>query len=146
MGLRRTPAPAFHACNARRAHHSRARHGTCGYTATRSIGFAPAEMPMKQLTLIRASCRLALLSLCSLANAAPFIAGTAPDRRPVDAPVVTQYGVDPAGVQLFLHGVVEPAPSNVADAVRSGPWFMPLRAPGMTPPYDIRGWFPAAPR
>lgn len=91
-------------------------------------------------------CWLALLSLCSPAQAAPYIAGTAPDHRPAGAPVVTQYMVDPSGLQLFLHGVVAPAPANVVEAARSGPWYMPLRSPGMTPPYDIRGWFPAAPR
>jgi hypothetical protein len=102
-------------------------------------------MSMTKLFPIRA-CWLAFLCQCTLSHAGPFIAGTTPDRRPVDAPVVTQHVVDASSLQRHLRGVVAPAPANVVDAARSGPWFMPLRSPGMTPPYDIRGWFPAAPK
>lgn len=95
-------------------------------------------------SLLRASC-LALLLWAPLVNAAT-IAGTAPDRRPVDAPTVTQQVLDPAALQRSLRGTVAPVPANVVEVARTGAWFVPLRSPGMTGPYDIRGWFSAAPR
>ncbi len=92
------------------------------------------------------TCLLPLAWVVSAHAAAPFIAGSVPDRRPPQAPVLSQYAPDPFTVQVYLHGIAEPVPTNVAAAIRSGPWYMPLRSPGMAPPYDIRGWFPSAPK
>ena len=70
---------------------------------------------------------------------ADFVAGVAPHRRPLNAPVVATYTVPADTLTTYLHGVEKPVPPNVRQAVESGAWFMPLRHPGMTAPYDLRG-------
>lgn len=69
------------------------------------------------------------------------IAGTAPDRRPEGAPKITQYAPGRAEAERYLHGVAQPAPPNILANLKSqGGWYTPFDRPGMTPPYDPRGW------
>ena len=76
-----------------------------------------------------------------VADAPSFTSGVQPDRRPENAPKITQDR-DLSAQQLDgrLHGVSQPYPGNVEEIARTGEWFVPLRHRGMTPPYDIRDW------
>ena len=71
---------------------------------------------------------------------ADFVAGTAPSQRPANAPTIKQHQITPDALGKRLHGVSDPLPTNVVDAAMAGAWFMPLAHPGMTYPYDLRGW------
>jgi hypothetical protein len=89
--------------------------------------------------------RLLILTILALggfrgAAAADFIAGSTPSHRPDSAPVIKQHELTPEALGRRLHGVADPLPNNVVDAALAGAWFMPLAYPGMTGPYDIRGW------
>lgn len=70
-----------------------------------------------------------------------FIAGTQPDRRPQNAPLITEVDHDKAWLAQALTGVSEPYPESL-DFLQDdqGNWFTPFIHPGMTSPYDIRGW------
>ena len=48
-----------------------------------------------------------------------------------------------AGRALFLRGIEGQPPGNVTTIVTTGNWFVPMRHPGLTPPYDLRGWHAA---
>jgi len=78
-----------------------------------------------------------------------FVAGLQPDRRPPGAPVITEATFTPEQLARFQRGIEGQAPGNVATIVATGQWYVPMRHPGMTPPYDLRGWHaapaPAAP-
>lgn len=80
---------------------------------------------------------LASVSLAQ-ANAGMPVAGLAPAARPVDAPRITA-ALAPDKTQA-LHGVTEPVPSSLRFLNHQGGWFNPFAFPGMTPPYDLRGW------
>ena len=71
---------------------------------------------------------------------APFIAGVHPDRRPEGAPVLRTYPKDAAWYDRALHGISEPYPYSLKFLEDQGAWYTPFIHPGMTPPYDIRGW------
>lgn len=82
---------------------------------------------------------LVLFLVCEVGWAADFVAGLAPDRRPAGAPTVQAYTPSKTAVQVHLKGVEPPAPPNVRQVAEAGPWFIPMHAAGMTPPYDLRG-------
>ena len=78
-----------------------------------------------------------------------FVAGLQPDRRPPGAPVITEANFTSEQMARFLRGIEGQPPGNVTTIVATGQWYVPMRHPGMTPPYDLRGWHaapaPAAP-
>jgi hypothetical protein len=80
------------------------------------------------------------LGLAGTAQGADFVAGSAPAQRPANAPIIKQHRITPEALSKRLHGVTDPLPGNVVDAALAGAWFMPLAYPGMTAPYDLRGW------
>jgi hypothetical protein len=61
-------------------------------------------------------------------------------QRPANAPTIKQHQITPEALGKRLHGVADPLPPNVVNAALAGSWFMPLAHPGMTGPYDLRGW------
>ncbi len=69
-----------------------------------------------------------------------FVAGVKPYQRPASAPVVTDYGKDSAWYAGALSGVEAPYPYSLKFLEDQEGWFDPFVAPGMTGPYDIRGW------
>lgn len=73
----------------------------------------------------------------------PFVAGVKPNQRPEGAPVIVAYEKDAAWYERALHGVSEPYPWSLRFLEDQGAWFNPFVHPGMTPPYDIRGWHQA---
>jgi len=75
------------------------------------------------------------------AQAAGYVAGLHPDRRPDGAPPQpAQAERTPQQMERALHGIEQPAPANVAAVAATGNWWVPLRYPGMNGPYDLRGW------
>ncbi len=92
--------------------------------------------------------RISLIALALVAAAggswaqapAGFVAGLHPDRRPDNAPQITQQTTSPEALARDLRGIEGQPPGNVETIAATGAWWVPLRGPGMTPPYDPRGW------
>ena len=72
------------------------------------------------------------------------IAGLQPHQRPAGAPTETDQPASPEQMARWLRGVSAPHPGNVDTIAATGRWWVPLRGPGMTPPYDPRGWHEGA--
>jgi hypothetical protein len=91
----------------------------------------------KQLHLI-----LCLLAAAggAAAQAPGYVAGLQPDRRPDGAPLVTSSELTPDQLSRALRGIEGQPPGNVETIAATGRWWVPLRGPGMMPPYDPRGW------
>ncbi len=101
--------------------------------------------------LIGASCAGVLLALLTplkplRAQTGPYIAGTAPDKRPEGAPRID--AVEKAGHWYAdaLAGVTQPYPYSLRFLEDQGHWYSPFAQPGMTGPYDIRGWHSQPPK
>ncbi len=69
-----------------------------------------------------------------------LIAGVNPAERPAHAPEITTEAKDPQWHADALTGVSEPYPDSLRFLEAQGSWFTPFSHPGMTGPYDIRGW------
>lgn len=84
------------------------------------------------------------LATVQAAEAAP-IAGLAPYERPANAPrLTTDLPIDR---QQALFGVSTPVPQSIEKFLQhQGGWFNPFLHPGMTGPYDLRGWHAQAKR
>ncbi len=94
---------------------------------------------MQRQAIIKAILLAGLFATASTARA-EFIAGVKPDQRPEGAPVITEYKKDGAWYTRALTGVIPPYPSSLRFLEDQGAWFTPFIHPGMTGPYDIRGW------
>lgn len=70
----------------------------------------------------------------------PFIAGIQPDQRPSGFPVIAEVQKPADWSAKALYGVTEPYPVNLEFLQDQGAWYTPFAHPGMTGPYDIRGW------
>lgn len=68
------------------------------------------------------------------------IAGLHPAKRPEAAPVIVEMKKDAAWYRHALTGVEQPYPASLRFLEDQGAWFTPFIHPGMTGPYDIRGW------
>lgn len=93
---------------------------------------------MTRISLIALA--LAAAASGSWAQAPGFVAGVHPDRRPDNAPQITQQTMSPETLARDLRGIEGQPPGNVETIAVTGAWWVPLRGPGMTPPYDPRGW------
>ncbi|MDM8546425.1 hypothetical protein [Candidatus Venteria ishoeyi] len=69
-----------------------------------------------------------------------FVAGSQPYQRPANAPRIQQYVRSPAWYQQALQGVSQPYPASLSFIQYQGAWYTPFTRPGMTGPYDLRGW------
>ncbi|PHP64588.1 hypothetical protein CSC94_23545 [Zhengella mangrovi] len=69
-----------------------------------------------------------------------FIAGIHPDRRPENAPRITEFSKSADWTERAMHGISEPYPSSLGFLADQGAWFTPFNHPGMTDRYDIRNW------
>lgn len=80
-------------------------------------------------------------SLTALPARAEYpIAGVTPNQRPEGAPVVRDVARSSSWEQRFFYGVTQPYPASLRWAQDQGAWFTPFDRPGMTGPYDLRGW------
>ena len=68
------------------------------------------------------------------------IAGTNPSQRPQGAPVIRTVERDPSWYATALTGISQPYPNSLRFLEDQGNWYTPFNRPGMTGPYDIRGW------
>jgi hypothetical protein len=91
------------------------------------------------LILALSSPVLSLAAPPAATPAAAPVAGLQPDRRPAQAPQIKQ--VDSEAVRKAgLRGVSEPIPASLGFLANQGAWYTPFTHPGMTGPYDLRGW------
>ena len=72
-------------------------------------------------------------------------AGSTPDRRPENAPVITDVNKGADWYEQALTGVSRPYPRSFRFLEDQGNWHTPFNRPGMTGGYDIRGWHKKAP-
>lgn len=90
-------------------------------------------------TRMRSIVWCAVVPACA-AHAQLPVAGIAPDRRPENAPVITKLEHDSAWYRRALTGIERPYPWTLKFLDDQGAWDTPFVHPGMTGPYDIRGW------
>ncbi len=92
---------------------------------------------------------LATVSAAGLATAAPAdqpadepvrVIGLEPSVRPDWAPRVTTIERTPGWFERALSGIEPPYPASLRFLEDVGNWHEPFIRPGMTGPYDIRGW------
>ncbi len=84
-------------------------------------------------------------SLCCQAADYP-IAGLTPWQRPAGAPVINSVDRDSAWFRRALTGISRPYPASLRFLDNQGNWYTPFNRPGMTAPYDIRGWHQPQPQ
>lgn len=90
-----------------------------------------------QGSLLASFLTIGLFSLSPAWAAQPPVAGLAPQQRPAGAPVLTR---PPADTAKGLHGIATPLPPGLGFMASQGAWYTPFTRPGMTGPYDLRGW------
>ena len=73
-------------------------------------------------------------------ESAAFVAGVRPQERPTEAPVVRETAKDAGWYGKALTGVAQPYPYSLRFLEDQGGWYTPFTEPGMTGPYDLRGW------
>ena len=83
---------------------------------------------------------LLLTPLSSYADKPYPIAGTQPDARPLGAPVIEWVKHDQAWFKHALTGIQPPFPRSLYFLDNQGNWYTPFNHPGLTGPYDTRGW------
>ena len=81
---------------------------------------------------------LATLSPAAAQTAGDFVAGVQPDRRPQNAPRVTQVEHDQAWRDRTRRGISQPYPPALEFIESHGHWYTPFDRPGMPGRYDIR--------
>ncbi len=87
--------------------------------------------------------------LSAPAALAASIAGLQPDRRPDGAPGIGERSPpslhsgkasNDAQSSQRLRGISEPLPPGLDFLKDQGAWYTPFGEPGMSAPYDLRGW------
>lgn len=68
------------------------------------------------------------------------ISGLKPYQRPEGAPSIVQITHDSEWYTRALTGVSKPYPESLRFLDNQGNWYTPFDRPGMSAPYDIRGW------
>ncbi len=86
---------------------------------------------------------LALIASTTSYAQEAYIAGVEPDKRPVQAPTIERMIKGDSWYAHALAGIDQPYPSSLRFLENQGPWFSPFQHPGMTGPYDLRGWHQA---
>ena len=69
-----------------------------------------------------------------------WIAGVEPGQRPAGAPVIRQMEKKPGWYSRALTGTTRPYPESFKFLEDQEAWYTPFSHPGMTGPYDLRGW------
>lgn len=83
---------------------------------------------------------LPILWVGSAAATTMNLAGLTPWQRPAGAPVITEVNHGSPWYAQALHGLNPPYPASFRFLEDQGNWHTPFNRPGMTDPYDIRGW------
>ena len=105
-------------------------------TAVSDIGAAPM---LRRNVWYLVGC---LVFVCAISDARAdgFVAGLTPWERPAGAPVIKSVDRDPEWFRHALTGISRPYPTSLRFLDDQGNWHTPFDRPGMTGPYDIRGW------
>ncbi len=69
-----------------------------------------------------------------------YVAGVEPHQRPANAPTITTVAKNTQWYDRALTGVEPPYPASFRFLEDQGNWYTPFNRPGMTGPYDLRGW------
>lgn len=69
-----------------------------------------------------------------------WIAGLEPGQRPAIAPVIRQVTKESGWYSWALTGTTRPYPESFKFLEDQEAWYTPFSRPGMTRPYDLRGW------
>ena len=69
-----------------------------------------------------------------------LIAGLRPHERPAEAPEIKEMTKPGSWYARSLTGLSEPYPSSFRFLEDQENWYSPFNRPGMTGPYDLRGW------
>ena len=81
---------------------------------------------------------LLIVAMGAAAQGGGFVAGIQPDRRPDSFPRVAQ--VPQRDLAVALRGIDGGTSDAFGWLASQGAWFTPFTRPGMTGPYDLRGW------
>ncbi len=81
---------------------------------------------------------LVVAGMAQAAGSPAYVAGTAPDHRREDAPVIRE--ARPLDKKTAFHGIDEPYPASLDVFDSQGAWYTPFTRAGMTGRYDIRGY------
>lgn len=84
---------------------------------------------------------LALAAGAAQADEPVVVGGMTPSIRPPNAPSIQGVHYGRAWFSRALHGIGEPYPASLGFLGDQGEWYTPFNRPGMTSPYDIRGWY-----
>lgn len=93
-----------------------------------------------RMPLAAALCFACVAQGVSAQKPSGFVAGTTPNQRPAGAPVLGAYDKSEAWFSAARTGITQPYPASLSFLNDQGAWFTPFTRPGMTGPYDIRGW------
>lgn len=109
-----------------------------------SIAFAVRLTSMSGLGYGHARSLLSLLLAIWMGSAGAVespseVAGLQPDRRPA-APTVTAVARTSEWYAKAFAGIAQPYPWSLRFVNDQGNWHTPFMQPGMTGPYDLRGW------
>ena len=96
------------------------------------------------------ACMFVITGMCGLffsytSLAGYPIAGIEPSQRPQGAPLIEWVRRDESWFQHALTGIQPPYPRSLYFLDNQGYWHTPFNQPGMTGPYDLRGWHQSAP-
>ncbi len=69
-----------------------------------------------------------------------LVGGASPSERPAMAPRIEKMENNDAWYARALFGLSKPYPVSFRFLEDQGGWFTPFNRPGMTGPYDLRGW------
>lgn len=94
----------------------------------------------KNHRIVSLSVAMLAISAVSASFADYPIAGVDPSTRPAGAPSITSVEKDDAWYRRALTGISQPYPASLRFLEDQGNWYTPFNRPGMTRPYDIRGW------
>lgn len=82
--------------------------------------------------------------IASLAMTCLLCAGSALAQH---APTLTVAPAERVRADVATHGIEQPVPDHIKHFLKDqGAWYTPFSRPGMTGPYDIRGWHAQPPR
>ncbi len=99
-------------------------------------------MSVWRRTLSTSAVLFAFITAAPAASGEYAVAGVEPHQRPANAPTITKVHKDKAWYDQALTGVEPPYPTSFRFLEDQGNWHTPFNRPGMTGPYDIRGWHP----
>jgi len=68
------------------------------------------------------------------------VAGLTPSLRPAGAPAIARFEQTAEWRARGLKGISEPHPQGLGFLEYQGAWYSPFDRPGLTGPYDLRGW------